>query len=123
LLIGALLPFASSPLFLRQLVGGSSTLVVWLRRLFPDVRAAATLGGLYLHHRPEERSAAWLAQTLFGREASCDSDRDGEKLLERVRTSRRLDFCNDDLVVLNGWSVTRTEARLLALVSLAPPAK
>jgi hypothetical protein len=120
LLIAALLPLASSLGVPNGLVDASSV-VQWVRgRLFPNVRAAATVGDLYLHEQPDEGSAVWLVYKLFGNDAFCDVNRDGdERLKERLRTSRDLDFRNDDLVVLNGWVVARTEARLLGLLSLS----
>jgi hypothetical protein len=121
LLIAALLPLANSlrvPNGVARRFGG---VIRWVRsRLFPDVLAAASVGDLYLQKRPDEGSAAWLAYELFGSDAYCDVDRDGdERLRERLRTSCDLDFRNDDLVVLKGWVVTRTEARLLGLLSLS----
>lgn len=120
LLVAALLPLASSLGVPNGLVDASSV-VQWVRgRLFPNVRAAATVGDLYLHKQPEEGSAAWLAYELFGSDLFRDVNREGdERLKERLRASRDLDFRHDDLVVLDGWVVTRTEARLLALLSLS----
>ena len=120
MLVAALLPFASSFGVPNGLVDATSV-VQWVRgRLFPNVRAAVTVGDLYLQKQPEEGSTAWLAYELFGNDAFRDVDRDGdERLRERLRTSRDLDFRNDDLVVLNGWVVARTEARLLGLLSLS----
>jgi hypothetical protein len=121
LLVAALLPLASSFDVPNGLAGASGSVVRWVRRsFFPDVRVAASVGDLYLRKQPEEGSAARLAYELFGNDAFRDVDRDGDgRLRERLRTSRDLDFRNDDLVVLNGWVVARTEARLLGLLSLS----
>ena len=119
LLVAALLPLASS--FPNGLAIASASVVRWVRRSFlPDARIAASIGDLYLQTHPEECSAAGLAFELFGNDAFRDVDRDGdERLKEQLRTGRDLDFRNDDLVVLRGWVVTRTEARLLGLLSLS----
>jgi hypothetical protein len=121
LLIAALLPLASSLGVPNGVERGFGGVIRWVRsRLFPDVRAAASVGDLYLQKQPDEGSAAWLTYELFGNDAFRDVDREGdERLRKRLRASRDFDFRHDDLVVLNGWVVTRTEARLLALLSLS----
>ena len=87
----------------------------------PDSRAAATVGRLYLEQHPQEASAAWLEQRLFGTELSTRSERAGRvELIERLRQGRQRDFRDGDMVVLDGWFFARTEARLLALISLRP---
>jgi hypothetical protein len=125
LLIAALLPLAHSLGIPNGVARGFGGAIRWVRiSLFPDVLAAASVGDLYLQKRPDEGSAPWLTYELFGNDAFRDVDRDGdERLRERLRTGRDLDFRNDDLVVLNGWVVTRTEARLLALLSLSSRSK
>jgi hypothetical protein len=46
-------------------------------------------------------------------------DRAGfQELLQSVVANRARDFRDDDLVILDGWAVPRTEARLLALIAL-----
>jgi hypothetical protein len=123
LLVAALLPFALG--LPNGLASRSRSVIRWVQsRLFPDVRAAATVGDLYLQKQPEEGSAARLAYELFGSDSFRNVDREGdERLRQRLRASRDLDFRRDDLVVLHGWVVTRTEARLLALLSLSAPRK
>jgi len=92
----------------------------WVRGLFSDAALAAHLGAVYLEGRPEERSAARLAEALFGSELSQQLDRAAlDRLTRRLRAGRARDFHNDDLVVVGGWVLTRTEARLLGLVSLS----
>jgi hypothetical protein len=94
-------------------------LASWLRSLPPGPVAAAAIGALYLRDRPEEQSAGWLARELFDSELSGKLDRAGfQSLLDRVVASRARDFADDDLVILDGWVVPRTEARLLTLIAL-----
>jgi hypothetical protein len=116
-LLGALLP-VTAWLPLRQ--GGDASprgIAYWLRVLMPDA-GAADLGAHYLRAFPGERSADHLAQELFGCSLSDETDRPGvERLMHRVRESRARDFRDDDLVLLDGWVVPRTEARLLALLA------
>lgn len=84
----------------------------------PGWRAAA-IGARYLRDQPEERSADWLARRLFDSELSRQLDPAGfETLLHNAFARRARDFIDDDIVVLDGWAVARTEARLLALIAL-----
>jgi hypothetical protein len=118
-LVGALLSLAGS-LRAAQLIGSESVGVAGLLRgMFSDASGAAAIGRRYLRSHPEEASATWLSRTLFGSESVLDMNPGGiEFLRERVRAGRVQDFVDGDLVILDGWTVTRTEARLLALASL-----
>lgn len=98
---------------------GERSLGSWLRRLPAGPVAAAGIGRLYLRGRPDEQSADWLAERLFDTGLSRPFDPAGFRdLLQRVAARRARDFVEDDLVVLNGWALPRTEARLLALIAL-----
>jgi hypothetical protein len=97
---------------------GLDSLQAWLRRLAADVPGAASLGSRYLEQRPAEASAAWLARELFGTELG-DRGRELDRLIAyEIGIGRESDYRNGNLVVLGGWFVTQTEARLMALVSL-----
>jgi len=98
---------------------GTNTVRGWALSLFPNPQAAKTFGRLYLQRWPEEESASWLAHVLLDTQLSRQVNRASEdRLRQRIRSACARDFCTDDLVTLNGWVVTRTEARLLALLSL-----
>ena len=118
-LAGALLSIAGS-LRVAQLVGSEPGSVAGLLRgIFADPNGATAVGRYYLRSHPEEASAAWLSRALFGAESVQEAGPDGLELLrERVRTGRAQDFRDGDVVILDGWAVTRTEARLLALASI-----
>ena len=117
-LLGALLPVAGVLPDLRPGDADPKDIAAWLREWIPDAGAAA-IGERYLRAMPAERSAGQLAQQLFGRSLSDEADLPGfKRLMRRVQASRARDFLNDDLVLLEGWAVARTEARLLALVAL-----
>jgi hypothetical protein len=110
-LSACVLPLHSEP--------SANTVREWMRSLFPNLQAAMTVGRMYLRRWPEENSAAWLAHELFGTGLSDRVDRASEaSLMQHVQSASARDFCADDLVTLNGWVVTRTEARMLALLSL-----
>jgi hypothetical protein len=91
-----------------------------IRELLPrDLRAARALGELYLETQPGERSASWLTRELFGSGLTVDRPR-LDLLKRRIRDSRARDFRRGDLVLLHGWLLPRTEARLLALCAVVP---
>jgi hypothetical protein len=94
-------------------------LATWLRCIPPGPRTAAVIGTLYLRDAPGERSAAWLAHHLFGAELSQPfAAAEFQARLRFVIERRHRDFVDDDLVLLEGWAVPRTEARLLSLIAL-----
>ena len=111
LLAAVLLPFATSVAGPRNRLDPSAAdLVRSLRRLFPDIRAAAVVGGLHLQSRPQEKSVPWLTHTVFGADAFRDEGGDGQELLEQqVHAARLNDFHTDDLVGLDGWAISQTK--------------
>lgn len=118
MLLGALLPLAACVADPAWLAGGRRDLASWLRALVPGWRAAA-IGARYLRDQPAERSADWLARRLFDSDLSRQLDPAGfAALLHDAFARRARDFIDDDLVVLDGWAVARTEARLLTLIAL-----
>jgi hypothetical protein len=122
-LLGTLLPLVGCVPIPGSAIVGPRPLAGWLRDLFPDPAAAAGIGMRYLRSRPTERSAEGLAQQLFGHDLSALLDRRGfERLMRGVAAGRAHDYRDDDLIILDGWPVTRTEARLLALVALCTSA-
>jgi hypothetical protein len=91
----------------------------WLRRLVPSVHAAAAIGRRYLGTRPSEASASWLTEQLLGAGAvDMPPDQDLSEIRRRLRSLRQADFRSGDLVYIDGWALTRTEARLMALIAL-----
>jgi hypothetical protein len=77
------------------------------------------VGRRYLEQYPQEASAPWLERQLFGSELPAgDAGPGSDGLLEQLRRGRQQDFTAGAIVVLDGWYFARTEARLLALISL-----
>lgn len=91
-----------------------AALATWLRgggaRLFSDLPAMRRLGALYLSAHPEERSPARLSRLLL-------TARDGAVPSRLLRTISR-DWSSHHVVVVDGWVMARTEARLCAFLHL-----
>ena len=80
-------------------------------RLVDSMRA---VGEAYLNRYPAERSRSVLLGAIQSRSASLDLVTGGVTpgVLDRLVVE---DFSTDDVVYLNGWTLSRTEARLAAL--------
>lgn len=96
-------------------------LPVGLRRsgLVPRDDAARALGRRYLARRPGEATPAWLWQRLAGEplEAGPPLAWSAADWRRRVVRAQREDRAAGRCLELDGWLVTVTEARLLALAS------
>jgi hypothetical protein len=103
----------------RAIAPGPDAVDAWLRHLAAQLPAGATLGRRYLADRPEEASAAWLASSLFGADMQALGGPDAlEAARRRLLAARAADFRDGRLLVLECWTLTATEARLLALLAL-----
>lgn len=115
-LVGAfLLAGAARALWRPTTAGGRGD---WTRRLVASVRepeSAAWVGRRYLASAPEEADAARLAAALS---AGLAPDLDGAALRRALAAGRRRDFAQREIVVLDGWVLSRSELRLCALVAL-----
>ena len=81
--------------------------------------SAAALGHVYLAAMPEEATADRLvALILPGRRAGEDSVLGDRQLRAMLGERHRSDFASGRTVVLHGWILSRTEARLYALSAL-----
>jgi hypothetical protein len=91
-----------------------------LSNLIPgDLQTQAWLGQCYLDLQPAERSAHRLYRELFGNEPDpCSGKIDTAAALRHVRQRREQDFRQGEVVILDGWVLTRTEARVFALVAV-----
>jgi hypothetical protein len=95
--------------------GGASREAARLAGMLPHAQSAARLGRLYLEGAPQEADAARLVALINAAPAPTDTD---EALRAKLDARIRDDFINNDLVAVDGWLLSRTEARLCALVSL-----
>ena len=81
-------------------------------------RRASLRRARYLAAEPSEASSEELA-SLVGLEAPADDRAAIEAEIIQAREQIRADFTHDDVVDVDGWQLSRTEARLCALAALA----
>ena len=82
--------------------------------------SATAIGHVYLDAVPAERSIGRLSALI---ETALERDTggrvDGDQLLERFADVRRKEFRDEDVANVDGWVLSRTEARLCALRALS----
>lgn len=84
--------------------------------LFTHHDSAIHLGQHYLTLFPQEANYDWLVnQTLPHEYAHIQS----QSLKQTLRMQRGKDFYEGNTVIIDGWVLSRTEARLCALLALA----
>jgi hypothetical protein len=97
----------------------SGTLGDWVRDcgagFFSDLTALRRLGAIYLVAHPEERSRALLSHLLI----AADEGTIPSRLLSAIAR----DWSIPHVVVVDGWLLARTEARLCALLHLEQGAR
>jgi hypothetical protein len=88
--------------------------------IFRDRSAAAAIGDAYLAQHPDDRDAPRLLRRLFGDDlAQATAGIGREDLHVRLRRQLRQDFAEGRTVLVDGWLLAETEARLCALAALA----
>ena len=80
----------------------------------PIADSMRAIGEAYLNRFPEERSRHTLLSAIQARSVSLGTPPNGPipAALDRLVIE---DFSTDDVVYLNGWALSRTEARIAAL--------
>lgn len=78
------------------------------------------IGEAYLRAHPDEAAVGFLTRRLAGRLGWRALHRP-ERLRERLRQRVEDDFRSRSTVPVEGWVLSRTAARMAALVSLYPP--
>lgn len=90
-----------------------------------DMQAARAIGHAYLREVPGESNAGILAEMIVRsgpvrlRRLDSLSKKD---LMDTLRALIRQDFVSENTVMLDGWVLSRTEARLCALCALSQAA-
>lgn len=85
-----------------------------LRGLITDREGAANLGRSYLAAHPTEAQRRVLVRDLVGPAVPTSVSRASREVANRIRG----DYAAGSTVVVDGWVLSRTEARLYALVAL-----
>lgn len=97
----------------------------WLRRatvemLLGNVADAREIGARYLAAVPEDADPARLAAQLFqGMQDVPYAPAEWAALRRRIRERLQQDFASGDTLIVDGWILARTEARLCALALVA----
>ncbi len=102
----------------RKLQGRSGD---WLAACFPEMygaRDAEAIGRAYLKLAPDEASRDVLLVRLLGAASPEPNSQDVEArsaLVAGIAQKARQDYGKGELVLVDGWQISRTEARLCAL--------
>ena len=103
----------------EEVRSNSGALGDWVRNcgagFFPDLTALRRLGAIYLVAHPEERSRALLSHLLIAA--------DDGTIPSRLLSAIARDWSSNHVVVVDGWLLARTEARLCALLHLEEGAR
>ncbi len=88
--------------------------------ILSDLVGAREIGMRYLAFAPYDADRSTLALHLFGGlKALPDSSDDYALLRRQIASKREQDFALGDTVILDGWILARTEARLCAFAALS----
>lgn len=93
--------------------------------LFAHRDSAARLGRRYLQAFPREGDRSWLVARILddgSAPAASPAMFASDELRRRIARRRREDFTQSETVQVEGWILSRTEARLCALAALVTPA-
>jgi hypothetical protein len=89
--------------------------------MFTSTASAIVLGRLYLDRYPHENSLHALASHLplqARNEGFSGHDTEIDTIHELIRSQIRRDFESGNCVRIDGWVLSRTEARLCAMATL-----
>ena len=84
------------------------------RDLFTDLGPPRDIGHRYLQSFPQERKRAFLKSAVTGDKQV----QDARQLRTLLAQKREHDFRNGNIAIVDGWVLSRTEARACALVAL-----
>jgi hypothetical protein len=89
----------------------------WITDLFSNPAAAQSLGRLYLASHAEEADSGFLTAMLFGLPHGQPWAGGAEGARRHLALEQRRDFAESRIAVVDGWILSRTEARICALVA------
>ena len=101
---------------------GQSAAPAWLRSIISAPESAARLGRSYLARYPEEADAdrlvANIEAAVAGSGGALSPVTDADRITAALQRVVRAEFAQDQVASVSSWVLSRTEARLYALVSL-----
>ena len=100
---------------LLRIVPGAAGKIADVEGLIASMKA---IGQAYLMHCPEEHSRRILLELLGAEHGARPADGAPRLSWESLRLSIRQDFRTGNLVFLDGWTFSRTEARFYALAAV-----
>lgn len=89
----------------KSLITPLSLSLIW------DQETILSTGKKYIERFPEENNERFLARALF-------NDMKGSPNHEHLEAKSKSDFESSEYVIINGWMLSRTEARQCALYAL-----
>ena len=124
----AALGLTAGPLLLSQgACGPSDPLVEAMLRFYRDRGAAEAVGLHYLERFPKEDDETRLVRRMAGSRVRLSEwealAADPPAVVAALRERHREDFAAGRIVVLRGWVLSQTEARLCALAARARSAR
>jgi hypothetical protein len=87
--------------------------------LFPDREAAMAVGAAYLNAHPGEADERQLVRRLSASHRAWPRLRRTAEIRRLARGQARRDYAVGRMVAVDGWYLSRTEARLCALTTFA----
>ena len=83
---------------------------------------ASEIGAMYIEQAPDLQSATYgpVPPLLLNKLALTISKKDLGALSARLREQVNQDFISENVVIVDGWMLSNTEATLCALASVAP---
>jgi len=119
-LLAALASVLASPVLAWAIPSGAArSNRIRAERLLSDLGGAKAIGARYLALAPQESAPGFLAACLFPADgAGTCGEADPDRLRRALDDRRRRDFAAGDTVLIDGWILARTEARLCALTTL-----
>jgi hypothetical protein len=84
------------------------------RDLFTELGSPRAIGHRYLESFSRERNPAFLQRAITGERQLHDP----RQLRTLLAQKREHDFRNGDIAIVDGWVLSRTEARTCALIAL-----
>lgn len=92
--------------------------IMWLKENIPFLESAARLGDTYLSAYPAEKDSSWLSSQIEkALRIQITSDYKAIYSVQNISDTIQADYMRNETVLVGKWIVSRTEARIYALVS------